>query len=324
MNQELPFRAAALHPDWPEARFNVSGMFVFHPIIVQLMGMVELGFDCRLPIEAVHGAPSLKWNAGRASRVPYNVSEFEKTLPVLYSRDIGYFPTFTNHLVGPQDLADPVGNNILDHLNQRPDLNAVIVNSELLSQYIAQHYPKVRQVASIIKVTLENGRGRPDYYRSLGDRFWRYVVHPDDCRDLRLLDQLDREKAEIIINENCAVDCPSRVGHYQAYAKWQAAADVPDQQIAQQEINQYAANCHSPFHINRLSERKRSCNLARSEMKAVYDLGFRHFKIQGRADDPYSYSYDLIRFFLEPEAASPLIFKSLCRWLDKVLVKTTA
>jgi len=313
----------ALHPDWPEARFNIPGMFVYHPIVMQLVGVMEGGFNCRLPIEAIHGAPAVRWNGGRAMRVGYNAAEFKGVLEFLYSKNIGYFPTFTNHLIEQSDLGDPVGNSILEHLGQRPDLNGVIVNSDLLSKHIAEKYPKLRQVASIIKVTFAGGGGRADYYRELGERFYRYVVHPDDCRDMKLLEQLDREKAEIIVNENCVANCPSRVKHYEAYARWQTAPSVVEQQIVQQEINQIASACHSPFHMNRMGERQRSCNLSRGEVKAIYGMGFRHFKIQGRADDPYTFTYDLVRFMMEPDFVVPLVYKSLCRWLEKVLVKTT-
>ena len=44
----------------------------------------------------------------------------------------------------------------------------------------------------------------------------------------------------------------------------------------------------------------------------AYDLGFRHFKLQGRRDNVYSYIYDLTRYLLEPDFAAPLVFKTLC------------
>ena len=88
----------------------------------------------------------------------------------------------------------------------------MIVSSDLLSNYIARRHPALRQVASIIRTIMDGGRGNAAYYRELGKRFYRYVVHPDDGFDLALLDQLDRDKAEILINEYCLRDCPTGRG----------------------------------------------------------------------------------------------------------------
>jgi len=312
VTESFPLGTKALHPDWPEARFNVSGMFVFERLVVDVVTSVEATFDCHVPIEAMHGAPAVPWNAGRPSRVPFSLAGLQASLQRLHAKNIGCFPTFTNHLIDNKDLEDRTCGCILDCISQRADLNGVIVASELLSKHIAEKYPALRQVASVIKVTFDGGQGKADYYNELGKRFYRYVVHPDDCRDLKLLDQLDRQKAEIIVNENCVANCPRRARHYTAYARWQRAAGSPEQQQIQQEVDQIVASCPSPAHLRQMPTRTRTCNLTRTEMKAVYDLGFRHFKIQGRADGPYIYSYDLTRFTLEPEFVAPLVHKGVC------------
>jgi hypothetical protein len=53
---------------------------------------------------------------------------------------------------------------------------------------------------------------------------------------------------------------------------------------------------------------QRSCALSRSEMKAVYDMGFRHFKLQGRAARLAAFCYDLARYTLEPDFAQPFAY----------------
>ena len=312
---------SALHPDWPEASYNVSGMFIYHLLLAQFLDMMKDGFSCRVPVEAIHGAPAIRWNAGRPAKLPLNVAGLSASLDPMYSRNVGYFATFSNHLIGNEDLSDPSGNRLLEFIAQRPDLNGVIIVSDMLSNYIQRKFPALRQIASIIKVTFDQGKGRTDYYRELGKRFHRYVVHPDDCRDLKLLDQLDRDKAEIIINENCVADCPTRPKHYDAYARLQRALGTPQEQVVQNEINQIVASCHSPLRPNRLCEHRRSCNLDRAELKAIYDMGFRHFKLQGRADDPFTYAYDLVRITLEPEFVVPHVLKSLTPFLARSLVE---
>ncbi len=308
---------AALHPDWPAARFNVSGMWIFHPVVLHVMDIARQAWDCRLPVEAMHGAPAVSWNAGCALKINFEPRGLQPAMDSLFSHGVGYFPTFTNHLLAEKDLDYPVCNQILQCLARRPELNGVIVVSERLSRYIARSYPALRQVASIIKVTFDRGEGSADYYRALGERFFRYVVHPDDCRNLALLERLDRDKAEIIVNENCVADCPTRARHYDAYARWQHAANPQERQAVDEEIRQIVAGCQSPHHLHRVANGRRSCNLTRSELKTIYDMGFRHFKLQGRGDNVFAYLFDLTRFLLENEFVAPLVFKVLCPCIHK-------
>lgn len=320
MSGRNPQGAAALHPHWPEARFNVAGVFQQQPLIFKLFDVLDKGFACRAPIEILHGAPAVSWNAGRISDARLDRGQFESTLNTLNAVGVGYCPTFTNRLVEFADLADPACNAILDCIDRRPELNGVIVASETLSKYIADAHPRLRQTASVIKTTLEHGVGRVDYYRQLGERFHRYVVHPDDCRNLKLLDQLDREKAEIIANENCVSDCDRRERHYEAYAMMQRASGPPQISAARKRVDDVVAGCRSSRNLGSIYDKQRNCNLTPDEMKAIYDLGFRHFKLQGRADDPFSYGYDLVRYMLEPGFVAPRVYKWLCVWLPTVVV----
>ena len=219
LDDGFPLGNAALHPDWPEGRFSVSGMFWFDEIILLFLKTAELGFDCRVGVETVYGAPFVLWNGERHTGDEFNPADLSARLDGLYSRSVGCFLTFTNHLLDAADMGDADGNFLLDAIARRPDLNGVIVSSEILSSYIAGRYPSLRQVASLAKVVVEGGRGNASYYNELGKRFCRYVVHSDDRQDLRLLDQLDRTKAEIILNEDCLPGCSMQAHHYEAVAR---------------------------------------------------------------------------------------------------------
>ena len=334
----FPLGSAALHPDWPEGRFNVSGMFCFDKGVVAFLKLVEHGFGCRVGIEAVHGAPCVLWNGGRfdASLV-FDPTSLLARLDALYAQGVGCFLTFTNHLLEPSDLGDANCNLLLDSIALRPDLNGVIVNSDLLSKYIAGRYPSLRQIASVTKVVMEGGRGNVSYYNELGKRFYRYVVHLDDYRDRRLLDQLDRTKAEIIVNENCSRDCANRARHYELTAQvhrflrdGRSAAtggpgDAPlRRRQAEQELKQLMAECTAHSLDRQIQQRSRTCNLTRHELKSLYDMGFRYFKIQGRDNIPYCFAYDLTRYTLEPGCAAPVVYKKLCNMMLRSLAAAQA
>ncbi len=321
----FPLGNAALNPDWPEGRFNVSGMFVFEAMVLAFLEAVEAGFGCRVPIEAVHGAPTVLWSGGRHMQLRLNPAGFSATLDRLYSRGVGCWLTFTNHLLEAGDLGDADGNFLLESIAQRPDLNGVIVSSELLSKYIAGRYPSLRQVASLTKVVAEGGTGNASYYNELGKRFSRYVVHPDDYQDRPLLDQLDRTKAEIILNENCLRGCLRRGRHYEAIARaYKSLGDhqvtvsggpgdtLLQQRMDGEELGQFQAACPSVPMSRQIGKRQRNCNLTPNELKSLYDMGFRCFKLQGRNDNVFCFAYDLARYTLEPGCAVPLIYKVLC------------
>lgn len=153
------------------------------------------------------------------------------------------------------------------------------------------------------------------------------MVHPDDCHDPALLDRLDRARAEIIVNENCLRNCTVRPKHYDCIARAQrmqqthvvsaglvvAAAPAGLQtHVAAEQAEQSLPECPSIPMTRQIGRRLRNCNFTRAELKAVYDMGFRHFKLQGRRDNLYSFAYDLTRYLLEPDFAAPLIFKTLC------------
>ncbi len=65
--EDLPIGNAALHPDWPDAQFNLSGIFSFQGLLLEMLQVIEEGLDCRPPVESAHGAPAVVWNGGRPS-----------------------------------------------------------------------------------------------------------------------------------------------------------------------------------------------------------------------------------------------------------------
>jgi hypothetical protein len=333
----FPLGTAALHPDWPNGRFNVGGMFCYEEVVLFFLKVVELGFGCRVGIDAIHGAPTVLWNGGRFARRGFNKADLSATLDNLYSWGVGCFLTFTNQLLEAGDLDDADCNCLLESIARRPDLNGVIVNSELLSEYIARRHPGLRQVASVTKVVAEGGRGNASYYNDLGKRFFRYVVHAEDCQDARLLDQLDRTKAEILLNENCLRGCPRRARHFEAIARMHkflgdrqvVVAGGPgdtllERRAVEQELDQFLAVCPAMPFSRQIGKRQRNSHLTRNEIKSLYNMGFRHFKIQGRSDHPLYFAYDLTRYTLEPDCATPLVYKVLCPVIDRSLAAAQA
>jgi hypothetical protein len=185
---------------------------------------------------------------------------------------------------------------MLEKIDNGTGLNGVIISSDLLYDHIHREHPALKLTASIVKATVEDGKGNLDYYRKQSERFDSVMLHTDDNWNLDLLDRLDRDKIEILVNENCVRNCNVRAQHYNLMIEQQRSGGpyVP------QEGCQYAVI---------RGGRNRSCNMTEAELKGVYDMGFRRFKLQGRADKPWTYLYDFSRYVLEPTLTAPLFFK---------------
>ena len=89
MASSYPIGVHALHPDWPEARFNVSGVFNYHEVVLAFRQLVEEAFGCGVPIESLHGAPPVLWNGGRLVVAAYGPADLPGVLEAINSRGIG-------------------------------------------------------------------------------------------------------------------------------------------------------------------------------------------------------------------------------------------
>jgi len=303
----MPSGKAALHPLWPEARWNVSGLFVRGRLLYDLKRLLEDRFGCRLNFENVHGAPAVPWNAGRISHVPLQMAALPNTIRMFNEAGIGVFYTFTNHLLEEEDLAEPTCNQMLDLIDNGRGLNGVILVSELLYDHLRREHPELKLTASVVKSTLDGGRGNLDYYRRQSERFESVMVHPDDALDFELLSQLDREKTEILVNENCGMNCDHRPKDYQLTAVQHRDRNYSDGLTSPVE-RQRKARCRQPQ--RRLDPKRRPCSFTTQEMKRAYDAGFRRFKLQGRQDSAEPFLYDVLRYTVESDLVLPVLLKS--------------
>ena len=83
--------------------------------------------------------------------------------------------------------------------------------------YIHKYYPKLKKKASMIKTTNENMKGNLSWYKSLQNKFDCVCLHVDDNRNYHLISQLDKNKLEILVNEECFFNCPYRKQHYELF-----------------------------------------------------------------------------------------------------------
>ena len=292
---------SAFHPDWPEATWHISGLYnhrIFLIIFINEMYVHNLTHK----IGSFHGCPNLIWNGGHLNA---NVRDTDsnKFFNTLNKNNMGVFLTFTNLLLEKEHLSNTEANQILEQLDEKCGLNGVVIASDLLSDYIRNKKPGLKQICSFEKGLIENPKGEIDWYKKMQERFDRVIIFPDHLFNLDLLEQLDRDRTEILVNDECVYRCPIRKRHLAAMSRF----NVQPSPRTLEELKDIKQN-HCSGELGIISEKKnpahvRSCFLRYQELKTIYDMGFRNFRICGQRKPIFGLAWDVTHFVYNPALA---------------------
>ena len=293
-----------LNPDWPDAVWDVSGAFVNDRELVAFHDFCKLllGFE---PFNIVHGSPLCTWNSGRVLKHLMRDAEEIRAAGLEYEkRNIAMYYTFTNLNLKEEHMKDPLGNAMLVFAgNHNPTKrNAVIMASDALYNHVRKEYPKLRTVSSILKITNGGGKGKLDVYKRLADQYDEVMVHPDDVLNYDLLEKIeDKERHILLVNEYCIRHCPLRPYHYSSLSDM--SLDYFGYDGSDFDKRQNTNGCKDMGTL--LTHEKHSVlALTTAEIKRLRDMGFRHFKMQGRGHaNGSSILFDLLRLVLRHDGA---------------------
>lgn len=292
-----------LNPDWPDAVWDVSGAFVNDRELIAFHDFCRLLLRFE-PFHIVHGAPLCTWNSGRVLKHLMRDAEEIRAAGLEYEkRNIALYYTFTNLMLKQEHMTDPLGNALLVFAQKHNPThrNAVILASDALREHVRREYPSLRVVSSILKITNGGGKGKLDMYKRLADEYDEVMVHPDDVLNYDLLEKIeDKERHILLVNEYCIRDCPLRPYHYKTLSEM--ALDFFGHDSADFDERQNRNGCKD---IGTLLTHERHSVLAltTAEIKRLRDMGFRHFKMQGRGHaNASSILFDLLRLVLRNDA----------------------
>ncbi len=294
-----------LNPQWADAEWDVSGAFVndrelvaFHDFCRQL-----LGFS---PFRIVHGAPLCAWNSGRVLKHLMREAEEMRAAGLEYEkRGTALYLTFTNMLLEEKHLTDPLGNALCTFATNHnaTGRNAVILASDALYEHIRREFPKLRLISSILKITAERGKGQLETYQRYAERFDEVMVHPDDVFNYSLLEKLeDKERYILLVNEYCIRNCPLRALHYDELSR--TAFEFLGHDSSAFDAKQSRNGCRS-LHTLLADEKRSVLALNTPEIARLREMGFRHFKMQGRGHaNASAILFDLLRLVLRNDTAT--------------------
>jgi len=320
-SMELPKGEAALRQDILGSKWDVSGLFTLDNNIIPTVDRTLDRWGARLPIESVHGCPMhIPWNSGRvisiSNIVKWTMDDIESLYKEYNDRGISVYNTFSNHLLTKSHLEHKDANGMLELLTVDNN-NGIIIASDLLHKYVKSNYPNIKQKSSIIKITVEHpvSRTAEDYKRLL-DVYDMVVLHPDDNFDIPLLEELSpyADRIEILVNEPCVVNCKIRKLHYTSVAQ-KGLSFKEELSVNNEDEHEWnffnlteAIDCGLDV-ANKPKINVRTCASSGTEVIEMYNMGYRHFKLQGRDTHWYKMRYDICSYMYEQEIIYPIEVK---------------
>ena len=268
--------------DFPEARWNLGGVFLYDQARTVLCDFIQENFDRPNLIAETHGAPpcawTLDWFQSRALIPPGDIAA---TLKKIAAKPACFVLRLDNPHISEEMLGDAIGNTLLNYAAQMPG-NHVSVASDLLADNIRRKFPSLAVRADVNKVIAEKQSGNAEYYIEAAKRFSVVAVHPDDAVNLELLKKLAENsgaaKFEITVNDSCLRQCPCRERHLSALA---SIRKNPWDALALRERHRLLAEAKcEDVSVSSAPGAPHAALLSREELAAVYALGFRRFRIQ--------------------------------------------
>ncbi|MGL6114968.1 MAG: hypothetical protein ACRC1R_07990 [Cetobacterium sp.] len=299
-----------LYCNFPNMKLNIAGLFTNSDLIIALKEILQNKYGIQNIIQEIYGSPNISWNGGR---VLHSIKEIDYDLELRKVAEAGLRPViiFSNPIITEEMLNDLQSNKLLE-IGFKYNAKFIVSNEDLIN-HIKKNFPKSDIKISLIKVTIDNGRNNLEYYKFLEKNYDNYVIHPDDNLNFPLLNELNKEKVEILLNERCGANCPNRTNHYIQMSKEQSSliSNTPRK-------NNFLDCCKFIPEVKQLSHGEKNISLSLEEVKSLYNLGFHNFKIQGRTDNLYAFSFDILKYILKDKELYNF-YPIFCFYIEKYL-----
>lgn len=273
-------------------------------ITIDLLKEFPEKFRDNYQVGSVYGTfPGAIWNGGRAVFGLIPKHEIENTLKLYNSEGIPVRFTWTNSLLEEKHLQDTYCNLIM-HLADN-GFNQVLVNSQILEDYIRREYPSFPLISSTTKRITDQDKLCAELFKD----YYLVVLDYDLNHDQILLDKLKpfADRLEILVNEVCYPNCQKRSEHY-----------------AHQSRMQLEYNVHTSFPCPNNSTPRafsecmnRPAFISNERIGNYIDRGYVNFKIAGRGM-PVDYVKDSYLYFLVRDEHREFIRKKIDTILQQV------
>ena len=259
------------------ARYHLPGLFEFYELYKVFLPLFyehrDYFYDW-CDIASIYGAPGdCLWGGGR---VGFGQNRAEEVLTLMQEYGISARLTFSNSLIQQEHLTDFKCNQLCTTFHKVGSMqNGIIIHSDLLLEYIKNHYPVFYFVSSTTKVITDFDQ----FVEELNREEFRYVVP-----DFRLNNQLERlnqlsdeqkNKVEFLCNECCFFEYNSRKACYENVSKKALGFDCAEHVCSTPDSNEGYV----------FSKAMQNAGFIGTDaIKNVYlPMGFSNFKLEGRS-----------------------------------------
>lgn len=258
------------------AHYHLPGLFEFielYRVFLPLYREHREYFYDWCDIGSIYGSPAdCIWGGGR---VGFGDNDPQEVLELMREYGISARLTFSNSLLKEGHLRDKKCNSLCALFagcgNKK---NGVIVNSELLLDYLRKKYQELYFVSSTTKVLTDF----KEFLAEVNRDDFSYVV--PDFRLNKAFDRLNtlsgeqKDKVEFLCNECCYIGCNDRKACYENVSRKNLGEKCPEH------------HCNAPdAKVGYLFSRamKNPSFIGISDIKDIYmPMGFSNFKIEGR------------------------------------------
>ena len=292
-------------------KFHLPGLtrnFSFNVIFAQMLRNCPQYFREGVQIASFFGTfPPAVWNGGRSVKGKCDESFIKQVIRVYNNMGIPVRFTFTNPCITEELLHDEFCNRILELAYN--DLNEVIVNSQLLEDYIRDKYPNYKLTSSTCK-RLDNIEGS---ISELKKDYSIVVLDYDLNNQFDLLEKIppeDRGRVEILCNTLCNANCKMRKEHYRLIGEYSIAYNeyVKSGKTTPFDVGDYykinevnAINCECRER-NAFDIRKLPNHVTPDDIWEKYvPMGFEQFKLEGRTAGRIFLTENYLYYMVKPE-----------------------
>jgi collagenase-like PrtC family protease len=222
-------------------------------------------FNDGMRIAAAYGCfPGNIWNGGRVIIGIASKEDIQYAIQEYNSRGIAIRYTYTNPCLQQFHLLDTYCNLCMQLADN--EKNEVLVNSDVLENFIRTNYPNYKIISSTTKCLYDLKLIEEEL-----EKDYHLVVLDSAMNNTEKLFELNhKEKIELIVNHYCADNCPRRKEHYKLVGE------------AQLEYDSVVFPCEN---IKRsFQEIQKNSSFISPEMiyDKYLDAGFHNFKLDGR------------------------------------------
>lgn len=290
------------------AKFHLPDMWEHGALNMNLIDLMKSNpeyFRDGVEIASVYGCfPPAVWNGGRNMNGYSNEKIITHVLNEFNSRGVPCRFTFTNPLLTEEHMSDSFCNRLVQLADN--GLNEAIVNTQVMEDYLRKNYPNYKLTSSTCKQIRDLdgliAELEKDYSLVVLDYNWN-----NDFEALEKIPEKYRKRIEVLICPYCFPNCKRRGEHYRF---------LGDQQIRRADINTFKgmmginaiqAEIDESFECeaitrNFLETIEFSTHITPENLYGKYiEMGFEHFKIEGRTMHPLNVIESYVYYLAKPE-----------------------